>query len=164
MSKNKLNESFLLCVILIGSLLFIYLIPEFSVGPIHFKRVDILADLKTYKKDSVFLAIQDSIEVKQDSVIKLVEERCKPGITCIEDYSGDSTALKTFFTALEETKRSKKRLRVAFYGDSFIEGVNSYRFQKYDQAQFRQLAHDLTGSKNRLITGHRTSGVLFRSS
>ena len=122
MSKNKLNESFLLCLILIGALLFLYLIPEFTVGSFHFRRVDVLADLKTFKKDEIFQAVQDSIEVKQDSVVRLVEERCKPGITCIEDYSGDSTALKIFFRALSDTKKSGERLRIAFYGDSFIEG------------------------------------------
>jgi lysophospholipase L1-like esterase len=122
MSKNKLSDSFWLCLILIGTLLVLQLIPEFSAGPLQYRQIDLLADLKTYKQDSVFRAVQDSIAVKQDSVVRLVEERCKPGITCIEDYSGDSSALKIFFRALAETKKSGKKLRVAFYGDSFIEG------------------------------------------
>jgi hypothetical protein len=122
MSKNKLSDSFWLCLILIASLLFLYVIPEFSVGPLRFKRIDLLADLKTYQRDRVFRAVQDSIEIKQDSVVRLVEERCKPGITCIEDYSGDSSALKIFFRALAETKKTGKKVRIAFYGDSFIEG------------------------------------------
>lgn len=109
-------------MMLIGALLFLYIIPEFSVGPLQFKKVDLLSDIKTYQKDNFYKAIQDSIKVKQDSVVKLVEEHCKPGITCIEDYSGDSTALKAFFRALSETKKTKKKLRIAFYGDSFIEG------------------------------------------
>ncbi len=107
---------------LIVSLLVLFIIPEFSLGALQFKRIDLLSDIKTYQKDSIFRAVQDSIEVKQDSVIRLVEERCKPGITCIEDYSGDSTALKSFFRALAETRKTKKKARIAFYGDSFIEG------------------------------------------
>lgn len=122
MHKNRLPESLLLCLILIGSLLFLYIIPEFKAGSINFKKIDLLADVKTYTKDRIFRAAQDSNIVKQDSVGKLVEERCKPGITCIEDYSGDSTALKFFFKALAETRKTHKPLRIAFYGDSFIEG------------------------------------------
>lgn len=122
MSKRQLHQAFLLCMILIGSLLSFYIIPEFSIGSLHFKRIDLLADLKVYHKDTLYKAVQDSIRVKQDSVVKLVEEHCRPGITCIEDYSGDSTALRAFFRALAETKKTKKKLRIAFYGDSFIEG------------------------------------------
>jgi lysophospholipase L1-like esterase len=122
MNKSKLHQSFLLCLILIGSLLLLYFIPEFSIGAWKFKQVDLLSDVKTTEEDIIFQAVQDSITVKQDSVVRLVEEHCRPGLTCIEDYSGDSTALKAFFTALAETKKSGKRIRIAFYGDSFIEG------------------------------------------
>lgn len=122
MARNKLGEPFLLCMILIGSLLLLYLVPEFDIGVVKFKRVDILSDLKTYRKDSVYRAVLDSVEVKQDSIVKLVEEHCKPGITCIEDYSADSTALKQFLDALDITRAKGKKLRIAFYGDSFIEG------------------------------------------
>jgi hypothetical protein len=122
MQKNKLYEVLMLCLILIGSLLFLYNVPEFSVGDWNYRKVDLLSDLKVYDKEEIFKAVQDSIEVKEDSVVKLVEERCKPGITCIEDYSGDSTALKTFIRSLTDVSKPGKQVRVAFYGDSFIEG------------------------------------------
>jgi lysophospholipase L1-like esterase len=122
MGKNKLHQSFLLCLILIGALLVLYIIPEFSIGTWTFRKIDVLSDVKTTEEDRFIQAVQDSIEVKQDSIVKLVEEHCRPGLTCIEDYSGDSTALKAFFTALAETAKTKKRIRIAFYGDSFIEG------------------------------------------
>jgi hypothetical protein len=41
---------------------------------------------------------------------------------CIEDYSRDSTALKYFIEALSKTEKTHKPLRIAFYGDSFVEG------------------------------------------
>jgi len=122
MRKNKLQDVFLLCLILIGALLFLHAIPEFTIGSFHFKNIDLLADLKSKKEDVILEAIRDSVKIEQDSVIKLVEERCKPGVTCIEDYSGDSSALKIFFNALQETRKTEKTLRIAFYGDSFIEG------------------------------------------
>src|SRR5687767_19839 len=122
MRKNKLQDVFLLCLILIGSLLFLFAIPEFEVGTFKFRKIDLLSDLKTHQEDLTIAAIQDSVQVVQDSVVKLVEEKCRPGLTCIEDYSGDSSALKIFFRALSETREKEKLLRIAFYGDSFIEG------------------------------------------
>jgi hypothetical protein len=122
MRKNKLYDILMLCMILIGSLLFLYNIPEFSIGSFSFRRIDLLSDLKVYDKEEEFKAIQDSIAIKEDSVVKLVEEHCRPGITCIEDYSADSTALKEFFKALAETQKKGSVTRIAFYGDSFIEG------------------------------------------
>ncbi|MFZ6011530.1 MAG: hypothetical protein ACOYXT_14400 [Bacteroidota bacterium] len=122
MSRNKLHQSFLLCLILIGALLVLSIIPEFRIGTKKFKKIDLLADIRIDAPDSALQAFQDSIKVKEDSVVQLVQEACRPGITCIEDYSGDSTAMKNFFQALEKTKTSGKPLRIAFYGDSFIEG------------------------------------------
>jgi lysophospholipase L1-like esterase len=122
MRKNKLQDVFLLCLILIGSLLFLFAIPEFTIGSFKFRKIDLLADLKIHREDVAIEAIQDSVQIVQDSVVQLVEERCRPGITCIEDYSGDSSALKVFFRALSDTRDNGKLLRIAFYGDSFIEG------------------------------------------
>jgi lysophospholipase L1-like esterase len=122
MGKNKVYDSFYLCVILIASLLFLYSVPEFSLGDFNYRRIDLLSDLKVFQEEVKLQAVQDSIQVKQDSVVKLVVERCRPGLTCIEDYSGDSTALRHFIKALKETDETGKPLRIAFYGDSFIEG------------------------------------------
>jgi hypothetical protein len=49
-------------------------------------------------------------------------ENCRPGLACIEDYSSNGTALKKFLDALIRTQKTKRNLRIAFYGDSFIEG------------------------------------------
>jgi lysophospholipase L1-like esterase len=122
MRKNKLHESFILCLIVIGVLLTLYLVPEFSIDSLVFKKIDLLSDIREEAPADTLYAMEDSIIVQQDSVVKIMEEHCKPGYTCIEDYSGDSTALKFFLSRLAETKESGKRMRIAFYGDSFIEG------------------------------------------
>lgn len=122
MIRKKLFESFYLCVILIASLLLMSVIPEFSLGPWQFRKIDLLSKVKTFEREIQLQASQDSIRIEQDSVEKLVDERCRPWLTCIEDYSGDSSALKPFLKALAETRKTGKPLRIAFYGDSFIEG------------------------------------------
>jgi len=122
MSKNKLHESFLLCIIIIASLLALSIVPKFEIESLSFKRINLLSDVKLEKIDSVEVAFNDSLVAKQDSVIQLVKETCRPGLTCIEDYSGDSTALSKFYTALSGLEKASKAVRIAFYGDSFIEG------------------------------------------
>ncbi len=129
--KNKVHYSLLLCLLLIGSLLILSIVPEFSLGKFSFKKIDLLADIRTDKKENriasdtvnqITAGIEDSIVVKQDSIVREIREKCPAGITCIEDYSKDSTALKHFLAALVQTEKSGKTLRIAFYGDSFIEG------------------------------------------
>jgi lysophospholipase L1-like esterase len=122
MSKNKLHEPFLLCIIIIASLFLLSVLPKFSLESLTFKRINLLSDLTAEKIDSIQVAFNDSLVAKQDSVIQLVKETCRPGITCIEDYSGDSTALFKFYKALADIEKSSRAVRIAFYGDSFIEG------------------------------------------
>ena len=122
MSKNRLHEPFLLCIIVIASLLVLSLVPRFTLETLTFKRINLLADIELEVIDSVEVAFKDSLVAKQDSVIQLVKETCRPGITCIEDYSGDSTAMSKFFAAVAGMGKTGSAVRVAFYGDSFIEG------------------------------------------
>ena len=44
------------------------------------------------------------------------------GLIPIEDYSADSSALQRFFTALHRRDSLKRVVRIAFLGDSFVEG------------------------------------------
>jgi lysophospholipase L1-like esterase len=125
--KNKLHYSFLLCCALAGSLLLLSWLPDFTIGRFKFKQMDILADIRLEAlKDSldtvITSGIEDSIVAKQDSIVQEMQESCRPGLTCIEDYSSDSTALKKFLDALIRSEKTKRTLRIAFYGDSFIEG------------------------------------------
>ncbi len=122
MSKNRLHESFLLCVIIIACLLVFSVFPRFSFESLTFKQINLLSDITLEAIDSVEVAFTDSLVAKQDSVVQLVREVCPPGVTCIEDYSGDSTAMKKFYTALEGLATKPRPVRIAFYGDSFIEG------------------------------------------
>lgn len=123
--KNKLHYSFLLCLLIIGMLLVLSLIPEVDVGPFTIKKIDLLSDIRQEVPDTLVAKgteIPDSIVAEQDSIVQEIRETCPPGITCIEDYSSDGTALKHFTRELSKVKGSGGTLRVAFYGDSFIEG------------------------------------------
>lgn len=125
--KNRLHYSFLLGLMIIGILLILSWIPPFSVGSLSLKNVDLLSDIRIDQPADALIAsdttmIPDSVVAKQDSVVKEIQSDCLPGITCLEDYSENKTALRHFTNALKKTKKNSQVLRVAFYGDSFIEG------------------------------------------
>lgn len=122
MSNNQLHQSLLLCVIVVAGLLILSIFPQFSIETLQFKRVNLLADIAQEVIDSAEVAFKDSLVARQDSVVQLVREVCPPGLTCIEDYSGDSTALNKFHKALADLEKKPQPVRIAFYGDSFIEG------------------------------------------
>ncbi len=130
--KNKVHYSFLMGLTIICLLLALSSVDEFSVGPLEFRRIDLLSDVSLQYDtpdvvvDSVALALKnitpDSIQVMQDSLVSEVEQECPTGLTCIEDYSADKSALNDFINALARVKKDGSVLRIAFYGDSFIEG------------------------------------------
>ena len=111
-SENYLKQTLIGTALVIASLLALSVIPEFDAGNFHFKRINILADI--FKKDVV---------VKMDTV-KLMKpvysDTCKTGVTCVEDYSRDTTGLDVFLSALDSSQN--KNVRIAWFGDSYVEG------------------------------------------
>ncbi len=128
--KNRLHYSFLLCLTVIGCLFVISLFQNISIENFKVRTIDPLAQIRFDEADSsseIKIIALDSLAKPEeiahlDSVVAEVIEKCPPGLACIEDYSNDSTALKYFLSALIETEKTKQPLRIAFYGDSFIEG------------------------------------------
>jgi hypothetical protein len=128
MQKNKLTHSLWLLLLIITFLLFAALIPPFSAGPFSFKKINLIADIQTDPEpDSIAPFTAAPTDSTRDTlVVRLPAEAapesfpCPEGITCIEDFSPTHTALQNFFQALRTTK--SKPIRIAFYGDSFIEG------------------------------------------
>ena len=108
--KSYLNQVVVLisCVLILS--LAAFFIPDFSIAGYDFKKVDFLKDIKQKKKSN----LAEGNKVKKEFV-----DKCPAGYTCIEDYSKDKTALKAIFEALS----NKNGLtRMAFFGDSFIDG------------------------------------------
>ena len=108
--KSYLNH----VVILISCVLILcvsaFLIPDFTIYGYEFKKVDFLKDVKPKKKSEL---------AKVKSIAKEFIDKCPPGYTCIEDYSKDKNALQAVFESLSD---KNKLTRMAFFGDSFIDG------------------------------------------
>jgi lysophospholipase L1-like esterase len=129
--RSRLSfKPFLLCLIVLLLLGIISFIPSFTLGDISIKTIDILSAVRDDVSPAPFRPepmFSDTV-TESDSLVIVEqnsdENRCAEGLTCIEDYSDNNNGLTAFFDALSvlKSKRSIKPLRVAFYGDSFIEG------------------------------------------
>ncbi len=125
--KNQLHYSFLLCLAIIGVLLILSQFSYWHIGSFSFRKLDPLAEIRINTDSTIAASPLDSIAKPEeramlDSVVAHVVDRCPDGISCIEDYSSDSTALRSFLRALARSEKNKNPVRIAFYGDSFIEG------------------------------------------
>lgn len=117
--KNYLHYTLYLMLMVVGVLLIMGWLPKFTIGGHTTRKVDILSDLREKKvivEDTTYL---DSI-IPQPKPIFI--DTCKTGVTCIEDYS-DSTArgMAPFYEALARRDTMSRPVRIAYYGDSFIE-------------------------------------------
>lgn len=118
MNKNLLHQSLILALLVLGILILLSFINPVTIGTTKFRKIDLLADVRFDKSPEL-----KEPDVLSDSITKVVESAastCPPGIVCFEDYSPDSSGFRKFFDALKTVKTNK--VRIAFYGDSFIEG------------------------------------------
>lgn len=109
----------LLMFIVVGALLAMYLLPGVTVGGHVLRRVDILGDVRRATEP---VTEPDSLLPPPPKVKPAFVDTCRAGITCIEDYS-DSTlrGMTSFYRALDELAVQPRPVRIAYFGDSFIE-------------------------------------------
>ena len=115
---NYLKHSLWLTLIVLGALLAAWFLPGITIDGHTMRRVDLLSDVRYAEPEE---------EVLPDSLLPKVAkplfvDTCRAGMTCIEDYS-DSTArgMSSFYDALEQIKSENRLVRIAVFGDSFIE-------------------------------------------
>lgn len=119
MDRNYIKHAFSITGIVIAILLFLGFIPEQLTDKLGLRHIDILSDMR---RDTT--AVDALSEWRQPVLLPAPLETadipCPPGMVCFEDYSQDGNGLVNFFRALD--KRSKQTVRIAFFGDSYIEG------------------------------------------
>jgi hypothetical protein len=118
MPENQLSNILRLAFIVTGVLLLLSFVPQVNIGNTKLRKMNILADIKKDKPKPI--AQVDSVKKKKNKKKVVRDEWCPKGITCIEDYSDNKKALNYFFRSLNQVK--SKPVRIAFFGDSFIEG------------------------------------------
>lgn len=117
--KNYLSRTFGLILLVTLFLLLLQWLPTIHLLGIQLREVDMLSSIRPDVP-------QDSIEA--DSLLPpppkpVFVDSCKTGLTCIEDYS-DSTqrGMQPFYEALAHMDSLSRPVRIAYFGDSFIEG------------------------------------------
>ncbi len=124
MKENYLSQALYWLTYSIIALFVLSIIPPFEIGSFAYKKINLLADIEHMNKEPGLVmpksdSIIDTLQVVAP-VAKLKVDSCRKGITCIEDYSADRNAMEAFLKSLDEAK--SKPVRIAFFGDSFIEG------------------------------------------
>ncbi len=119
MEKNVLKYTGLLVFIMVGVLLLLHLLPGITIGNHMLRRVDILGDVRRIAEP---VSEPDSLLPPPPKVKPTFVDTCRAGMTCIEDYS-DSTmrGMTRFYNALDELSQNPRPVRIAYFGDSFIE-------------------------------------------
>ena len=117
--KNHIGRPFLLLLLTVGILLTLRLFTLPDIGDYELKQINLLADIT--RRDTV-----DQVEkalAHLPKVKPIQKDTLPPGVTGIEDYA-DSTqhGMQPFYKALAQRKALKRPVRIAYFGDSFIEG------------------------------------------
>jgi hypothetical protein len=116
MKKNCIKASLYINCLVVVFLLLLQFIPEAMTDRLNLKKTDILSDIRI---DTSLLADVPA-PVLLPAPLPERDIPGPPGMVCFEDYSEDQNGLDNFLRALDA--RSRKPVRVAFFGDSYIEG------------------------------------------
>ncbi|MFV0546437.1 MAG: SGNH/GDSL hydrolase family protein [Bacteroides sp.] len=118
--RNQLKYSLGLILGLLIALLALHFLPTLTLEGHVLRKVDLLGDLRLPTIDV------DSVQNDSLNLLPIVKpvfvDTCQTGMICIEDYS-DSTrrGMTPFYNALDRIHQEDGLVRVAFFGDSFIE-------------------------------------------
>ncbi|WP_455591555.1 SGNH/GDSL hydrolase family protein [Bacteroides sp.] len=116
--KNYLKYSLGLTLVVLIALIGMHWLPVLTVDGHTMRRVDLLADIRYPETEE-----DETDSLPPAPVVKpAFVDTCRGGMTCIEDYS-DSTmrGMTPFYKALDEMKTKGRQVRIAVFGDSFIE-------------------------------------------
>ena len=128
MSQNKLINSFLISFFVLIGLVLCSFIPTTSIFGLEIKKMDIFSDIRIDSKNK----LNNLNTIKKEFL-----DTCPKGMVCFEDYSSKKNALDAFFDALKDIHENKSKTRIAFFGDSFIEGdIMTGEIRKLLQSRF----------------------------
>lgn len=113
MQTNYIKNIFYLCLSLVFILLVISQLSFLNLEQFGLKKVDILADIRKDSTQKVSKKVK--FKVKKDSIQGT-------SFVVFEDFSEKQDGIKNFANAIKKIKTDKEKVRIGFFGDSFIEG------------------------------------------
>lgn len=130
--KNNTWKPFAITFLVIAILMGMFYLPRIQVGDKLLRRVNILSEIQQRDNEGNIVAevhadqSEGIVEQKFDSAATRVAkavfvDSIPEGMTAIEDFSnGETPLMDRFYSALD--KSDTRPVRIAYYGDSFIEG------------------------------------------
>ncbi|MCK6693418.1 MAG: hypothetical protein L6Q97_15140 [Thermoanaerobaculia bacterium] len=135
--KNYIGQTFSLAALILVFLTGLSLIPEgIPFAGFSLRKMDIFADIRPdmptkadmqatdslafFADSSALSEISDSSGLDSLGLIPKVDSALFGRV--IEDYTPGQQGLKSFFEAVEGIRSRRRTVRVAFFGDSFVEG------------------------------------------
>ena len=109
---------FLLMFILTVGLLLLHQVPTFSINDMESRPVNMLSDIFPEEEEAEPIP-EPVVPAPKRQVVKFHPQ----GVELIEDFSGGkSGGMDLFYDKLLHAKTQKPTVRIAYFGDSFIEG------------------------------------------
>ncbi|MDD7317294.1 MAG: hypothetical protein SOZ80_03865 [Prevotella sp.] len=132
--NNQPARTFVLIAIIATALVYMHFMPQVSVAGTVLRDVDILSDImpEIDGEDNDEVIAKPIVPAAPQGVAKTgntgeeapaKKKPCPPGATCVIDYSGGGAhGIDAFYKALANAQKMNRPVRVAYWGDSFIEG------------------------------------------
>lgn len=118
--KNKLLYTFLFTLLVVAGLFAMHFLPSVSFRGEPLRRVDLLSDIRI-KKEIAEPMDSDTL-VLPPPVKPAFVDTCKSGMVCIEEYADSAgRGMEYFYEALGKVSSLDRPVRIAYFGDSFIE-------------------------------------------
>lgn len=132
--KNYLDQTLRLTVLVFLLLAGLSLLPEdLSVSGVALRKMDIFADIRAAKQDTLSNNPPEQAPNQQPDTTKVPDNgldslgyvrAVAPDLFghIIEDYTPEQNGMDRFFAAVDAIRSQRHTVRIAFFGDSFVEG------------------------------------------
>jgi len=124
--ENTPSRTFVLVGLVVAILLFMHFLPRVTICGVSLRHVDVLCDVlpELDGGDIHNVILKPAVSSpKPIANIGSFREISSPGVECFKDYSEDKAGgMISFYAALCDIKKLDRPVRIAYFGDSFIEG------------------------------------------
>lgn len=167
---NNSARTFTLVAIITSLLLFMHLLPTLSVSGTELRPVNILSEVIKPRETEVADIIPKPVPPKRlaqrsdasGAAPKPKPKKPHPGVTEIDDYGSAAPAMNHFYAALKNSKHMNRPVRIAYYGDSFIEGdILTCDLRQMLQQKFGGVGPGWVDCGNTFIRNRRTISQQF---
>ncbi|RHP61861.1 hypothetical protein [Bacteroides sp. OF04-15BH] len=117
------KRTWILCLMIVAALMGLHFLPRMEIFGMELRRVDLLSDLFPDTPDVSEKELAEAMKQQRPHPAHRKTNDCPKGMVCIEDYATDEKrSMDVFYRRLMELNTRKKPVRIAYFGDSFIEG------------------------------------------